>query len=276
MEFPEFLYRYRPAPKGVRLKEELERAFKKSEIRCTPIAEMNDPLDSRPVLDKSSLKEVASVFRKNRLSLASKYSIDEFHGRKIEKKRLSKISPVDNARRFIAASESRMKEFRSRVMIGCFSEVWDSTLMWSHYTNAHAGVCIKYKVSTLLFIEPKKHPMPVNYTAIRSRINIIDLLHLTRSLEIKNPQNRSTKSVLDALIYEKSVDWSYEKEWRVARFWEKNPDYFSFPPLEAVGVILGANATEETEALVRANVSKKAEITRLKLHPTEYKLVVAE
>ncbi len=39
-----------------------------------------------------------------------------------------------------------IEEMRKDVFVFCFSEVWDSILMWAHYANNYNGYCIEYDV----------------------------------------------------------------------------------------------------------------------------------
>ena len=281
MSFPEFLYRYRSADTK-HFEEEIRRAFYKREIYCSPISEMNDPLDSKPVIEDSTVKEVAGLFRSNKIQLVSDKALADLGATKREitnyrKKSPFKKSPFQNAHIAVATSKLLIKRFRSRVMMASMSEVWDSTLMWSHYTKSHTGICIKYKPKILEFVNPLEHPSKVAYKENRSVLSTADMvLFATAHNAARKKIVIDREKISNALIYEKSSDWMYEKEWRVALSERVARGYYRFLPLEPVGVILGVNLSEKTEKMIRDIVPDHAEITRLTIHPTEYKLVVAE
>ncbi len=95
----------------------------------------------------------------------------------------------------------------SRIGMLCLSARWDSTLMWSHYSNDHRGFCIGFDVnhpffSTDYIAEGGWGPIQqVNYSANRHFVSLKKL---------------APHEVL-ALLTTKHVDWSYEKELRLIR-----------------------------------------------------------
>lgn len=44
----------------------------------------------------------------------------------------------------------------------CFSEVWDSILLWSHYAEKHAGIVLGFDVSA-----DRSRFLPVDYVSLR-------------------------------------------------------------------------------------------------------------
>jgi len=90
--------------------------------------------------------------------------------------------------------------------ISCFSEVGNSMLMWSHYTEKHKGFCIEYDFQSL-------------GEADTATIGLYPVIYTNKLFDITNylisDQLNGAVSLYAAII--KSKDWSYEKEWRLVR-----------------------------------------------------------
>src|SRR5262245_41537042 len=84
------------------------------------------------------------------------------------------------------------KEVNSRHGVLCFCREWSNAVMWSHYADRHKGICLGFDI-------PDGKVQEVAYAT--------DRLQLVTSKPLD-------ESVLKALLYTKSKDWSYEKEWR--------------------------------------------------------------
>ena len=90
--------------------------------------------------------------------------------------------------------------------ISCLSESYDSLLMWAHYANIHRGMCVEYEL-----MEINKQlgfsPIPVIYSDERVSFHSIN----QDTLEVN-----SFRFFIESLT-SKSLEWSYEKEWRIIR-----------------------------------------------------------
>lgn len=91
------------------------------------------------------------------------------------------------------------------IYVSCFSEIDNlhSLRMWAHYANNHTGFCAEYDFDTLNQSVPFGC-IPVKYTKDFSRE-----IHA-------NSIEASTKNFLK-MVFNKSDEWSYEKEWRLAQ-----------------------------------------------------------
>ena len=113
-------------------------------------------------------------------------------------------------------------------------------LMWSHYADSHRGVCLIFDTSddTNIFGQAIK----VQYQHEYPVINIMDL----------NNHNNTIN-----MISVKSIDWGYEKEWRIIRGISVGGDgYFDIEPKSLTGIILGSHITEKDEKRVMGWTSK--------------------
>lgn len=274
--FPDRLFRFRSAQSRY-FADEIKKAFEERKIFCTPIDGQNDPYDSRPAFQDSSLRDI-NVYLKatnKRESIATKDALERHYPDKYERKKAEKkLRPGPLAAKILIKSiNQQVSEFRTRTKIACLTERWDSILMWSHYTNAHSGICIEYRVHNPTTRTVHQTPYPVRYTSNRTKLDTLDLIALVKSPDIVDDAvNEKAQRCMTALILEKSLEWEYEKEWRVKTNVLEPPGYFVFENLEPVGVILGVNSTHETlETLDRVLPSGVAK-RKVELDGTHYKL----
>jgi len=81
----------------------------------------------------------------------------------------------------------------------CFSESWQSTLMWAHYGDKHKGMCLGFEIEgnpflTKIEYKSKRLPCPIDFT---KPLSGVDQQMLTTCLNVKHS------------------GWKYEKERRL-------------------------------------------------------------
>ncbi|MFV0517421.1 MAG: DUF2971 domain-containing protein [Aminipila sp.] len=99
-------------------------------------------------------------------------------------------------------------DFRRNMMVCCFTEAWDSFLMWAHYANSYQGICIEY--NTIDMVRNKLFLLPVLYTE--------ELLQAIQYLRKEDIQKDDPELFYRAGIYavlSKHTSWKYEREWRL-------------------------------------------------------------
>lgn len=148
--------------------------------------------------------------------------------------------------------EKRMEiiqhEFSDRVRqsfkLCSFTERLNSPLMWAHYADSHRGFCIAYDIKSHM---PNSHMRrllyPVEYAT--------DFFDATEFF-IKGKDNKSFNNLyLSKAGLIKSVDWSYEKEWRLLfpHGILDTSQKFKVPPAKCVYV--GTDITPENEIQLR-------------------------
>ena len=114
-------------------------------------------------------------------------------------------------------TDSRLK-FRELEYLGtyvsCFSEDNKSTLMWSHYADSNTGFCVEYDFNQLSQNDLYKNSVfPVVYT--QKPIDVGNLLGKDARKIYEYPLDAA---VLCSAI-NKSLVWSYEREWRFVWVW---------------------------------------------------------
>lgn len=111
----------------------------------------------------------------------------------------------------------------------CFSENNNHILMWSHYANAHKGMCLEFDTS----FDPFNKAFPVSYSPDFPQINPVKV--------ILSPD--------DDMILEESVKplltkyecWRYEAEWRL---FHKEPRKVYGYPVEALKAVYFGTAVD--------------------------------
>ncbi len=158
---------------------------------------------------------------------------------------------------------------RNQTGVACFSESSDSLLMWSHYAHNHKGMCVEYN---LLDINKA-----IGFTAIpviysENRVSI-------KELDLDNIDRDSLILIIRALS-SKSIEWSYEKEWRIIRdnkacgeLWNYDKNGALLDMVSPLSITLGCEATEEFSAKIKERCeSNRINLYRMEKDAEQYKL----
>jgi len=101
-----------------------------------------------------------------------------------------------------------MRVFSKDYRIKCFSEMWDSILMWSHYADNSRGICIEYDFSE---DERAKNFLPVTY--LKDPLDFSDIADHSIPIGKLDNDNQLSMAVLLSISTKNDV-WKYESEWR--------------------------------------------------------------
>lgn len=122
------------------------------------------------------------------------------------------------------------KNMRYNVKAICFSQCYDSILMWSHYTDSHKGFILAYEKDSIekadrygdndIMIENKTVLRPITYTdTITDITKEMESYYKYLIIQINHgfDVNKSflPQKPLRELLFMKSSVWSYEQEWRL-------------------------------------------------------------
>jgi hypothetical protein len=152
------------------------------------------------------------------------------------------------------------REYFGKKGILCFSDNWRSPVMWAHYADKHKGVCLGFDLGELNG-EPLAHP--VSYSSARLRFELDqtkDLLGID-------------KQYVQALLYTKALEWSYEREYRVVASLEVRDDqtgyyYVDFgSQLQLREVIIGARNDIPVGQMAKLARNNGAPVQVLKARP---------
>jgi hypothetical protein len=257
MLVPEHFYKYRPI--GGAAEKYLEKTLLQHEIRFAFPHEFNDPFDCSVVYGQhvGSDAEVVADFLDLARRVGAKESEDELRAQAAQ----FLADPMRDPRSAEACREMERRYaffLRGQIGVYCVSAVNDDILMWSHYAENHAGVCLQFDASVGIFGEAQE----------------VSYLHTRPQLGWKDGEDAK----LDKTLLAKADHWAYEQEWRIIRP-SAGGRIFVLPPTAITGVIVGARASAAMMQKVRRwNRERKLHFKVFKafLAPTTYSLDIRE
>ncbi|WGQ08944.1 DUF2971 domain-containing protein [Pedobacter gandavensis] len=153
-----------------------------------------------------------------------------------------------------------LEETNQNIKVTCFTEHHDSLLMWAHYADQHKGICIEYDFIEEDHIRP--FLQPIIYSDKINKIGLFEELDLLRKIG-------------STLI--KSIDWSYEDEWRLTIFKQKEDMPLNVPVPDPKAVYLGTrfeqNKEDDKRRFLALMKQKGVPVCKMVKHPNEYKLI---
>lgn len=224
---PPKLYRYRAFDKFY------QSNIIKGEVYFSFPDAYNDPFDCAIRVDFSKWSK--SIFNKKQ----HKYF------QKIQKRTPGFNMMIENT------NQELFNRFKKYVKVACFSETYDSMLMWSHYAKNHTGFCIEYDTTKSKLFE--ELALPVIYK--NERYDATNCM-ITRSPNI----------ACNAVLY-KSTDWSYEKEWRMfetVEYFKNKPECLNLK--NAISAIYLGACTKESDNDKICEVKKWAKGSNIKIY----------
>lgn len=142
--------------------------------------------------------------------------------------------------------------YKSNKNMGVLSlcEDYRNILMWAHYADDHNGICIEFERSEGNHLGNDEMTKPVRYLKSYPRIKATDFI------------TSKNASLTQKMLWTKSLDWEYEKEWRMLI--EKGNTAVSIPG-KITSIIFGIRASQRSIDIVR----KLIEGTEIKLRQAE-------
>ena len=205
----------------------------KAKIHLSPASVFNDPFDCRANFNYK--KAVYSGnFREKLLRRFTKSDIDNLPEEIVQKCVIDLM--------------------REDVFVFCFSEVWDSILMWAHYANNYNGYCIEYNMNLVRdHLIYNLYPVLYEEEYIDITDNLINL-------------NDNTGLICNMA---KAKEWSYEREWRIVEYRE-SPIYLR-KALKAI--YLGKNCSDKDKNdVIQWARDNGREVYIVEASRTQYKL----
>lgn len=245
---PKFLYRYRP----VNDRELI--ALQNNHLWLSTFKEFNDPFENKVFFDVESI--VDSYIATN---------INEKKG--VNKNQPAYISCIAEMKKIIKNLEDELEIKRNRAFIACFCENYNSLLMWAHYANGHKGICICYRYEDLVKAYGVLNVLPVTYTENFYKFSTFDEYVNNSQIFIK-------------LCKTKSLEWAYEKEWRLMGGHRINDPYCPGKIVQTpkpYSIYMGAKIDEQRKSQL-IGICKEKNIKLYQMRPSErgYRLLAFE
>ncbi|MDB5556067.1 MAG: hypothetical protein JWL86_6051 [Rhizobium sp.] len=144
---------------------------------------------------------------------------------------------------------SHFREQLGYTKVLCLSARPNSTLMWSHYADAHRGVVLRFR-SIPAFDSQFGVARPVNYVQEVPLFNTEDeIIEFMGGGSVPAPA-----TLADRFILTKHISWSYENEWRLQAGHGRDKtakfEDVGFGRNELDGIIFGLNASSDDQRAI--------------------------
>lgn len=229
---PSSLFKYQ------RYSEKRVRSLANGQVYLGTVDNFNDPYDTRFLYDPGRQEELVGEAFNHHISGDFLYRAFKYiFGSDTLSKAVS-----DETRKLCSRIQGELDRIRSIARICCFSERRDSMAMWAHYTDRHTGFCVEYDIPSVAPFE-LAHLFPVVYLD-----EILDYMALLVDDSVSPPTIRLNNTIAPIIAACcKSLDWSYEREWRLVLFGPDSP----FVDMAAKAVYIGSRAAAETREVLR-------------------------
>ncbi len=233
---------------------EHNRMLTHNEIHFTSARQFNDPFDTTIPLryDVGSKDQVIEWCKKH-----IKLDNPDLNEREAERKAVS----LTHDPYFIKQLQVRAnQEFENRKndYFGIFSvsENNNNILMWSHYSNKHRGFCVGFDVKKLMLFFG-------NLFKSEESLNVIPCnVIYSQDYPILNPYTMDPSVLIMRSLTYKSMDWSYEKEFRLLLI-DGTDRSFILPEGIIKKVILGCKMSKKHEEEISEILKQKNKIIEL-------------
>lgn len=162
----------------------------------------NDPFDTNPSYDET--KEYTQKERDTFLEMYAELGKSFGHSKKARKVFIEEYKYRCNSRsKFISFGKEIYKKQFASIGVVCLSEVKDSILMWSHYSDNHSGLVFEFDYSLPAKIKVNEFPLKIQYEKENTLISLTPKSH------------KQMHDQMEIIFLTKYSDWSYEKEYRI-------------------------------------------------------------
>ena len=252
----EFFYHYQPFNKDF-----LTVTLRDQKVFCSDPHNMNDPWDCKPWFDHRPMLQDRQKREGTITSLRNAAPPDMVNDPlRVKYENILRTDDIQFINVVEAWSRSLIEEIGMR-RVYCLTPFPASTLMWSHYATNHRGVCLEFSKNNGLI----GRAWPVRY-----RKTYPEWL----------PQT-AMESALD-LVLTKSMDWCYEREFRVIATSLDGPtklhdNYVLLPPGALTAIIVGCESNDFAEILdlVKAH-APGVKVRRAARVPNHYQLAIVD
>jgi hypothetical protein len=163
-----------------------------------------------------------------------------------EKEAISEVYDLDHMNAFAQASIKDINNFLQGYRVLCVSEKIDSEIMWDTYAQYHQGIALRI-VPNMEKDSKFTRFQKVSYRAERPPLYDDALSFLKGSLF--GDQEKDKRTLLEKIIYTKTLKWEHEKEYRLAIpiIDGKNWNLMPYHPEEITELYLGAEIRDNAK-----------------------------
>lgn len=241
--------------------ERLADILKQRRIYCSNPVDFNDPWDCKPYFDPELLNDQE---RQSAAVKRLKSAVPSPNSDAIEQAlRTNTALLKELVHKF---SELQAQTIQRQWGVYCLTRNPCSTLMWSHYSRDHKGICLEFRSDASKF----KFAWEITYQRDYPQLLFYD-----------------ADEYFEELFLVKSDVWSYEQEFRLicprgAAILKRNPftmegNYLSIGDDDLSSIILGCQLEDEAAAVIAQLVAQHSPTVRVRKarrSPNSYRLVI--
>lgn len=229
---PPILYKYRSLRTDDDVAHVCDTIIESRLYLSSPLS-FNDPFDCVPT---HIYKRSKAQHRQNAWLSAQAFGA---HKPRAERRKMRSNALKRTGRQIVETMTQANLDLLKIVGVCSLAEDRDNILMWSHYADSHAGLCLGF-VPSLEAVD-FACAYKVIYAKDRPVLNLI--------------RKSSGHELMDKVLLTKSAMWAYEKEWRMIAHDIRNR-LRRYPPKALQEVIFGARISQEKKDLILASVAK--------------------
>lgn len=237
--FPDVVYKYRSPNSAIKILEE-------QTIYLPSVSQFNDPFDCKIPMNFEEIAENEGLQRQ----FAENFLIPPNTPQDKIKEDVDKIlakGKIKDKEVHRKMEEARIREMEEVFGVFCLSVIPDNLLMWSHYSDSHKGICIGFNTEKLVQAIKPTWVAPIKYSSNYPKISVLE-----------HPEQ-----ILEIMLFNKSMDWNYEKEIRYVKN-TINGDREILIPTDAIEEIyIGCMASEETQNKILQIRGQKYQHTKI-------------
>lgn len=224
--------------------ESIRKVIENNSIKFNSASNFNDPFDGKAFISINiSFEDIVKY-----------WDLDSLPD---PQKQISVSHKIMDIHAMNQLSDSVYSYLDKHTAISCFSEIGDNPLMWSHYSDKHKGVCLKFDIIKDL-----------DFFSSLARIKYNEDFLSYNFAEVEN-------HIFDQYTT-KAIDWSYEKEIRVIKTNTK-PQCIKFNKASLVEISFGCKCDEkdihEIKKLVKQKEYDNIEFKLATIYSPKYKLL---
>lgn len=231
------LYKFR----GLTIRDRIEPIFRNQTLYWPGISELNDPFESRPQIVPPQMR---NELEKRKVEWQAFALLRRNGMDRDEAKRRAKISTSPG---FLQAKAAEMTlelpAALDKYRVFSLAGNCESILLWSHYAEAHTGICLGFSTDNQEFGDA------------------IEVIY-AKNLPTLEFLGRGNETNLIAMALTKSDEWKYEHEFRMLSQEPTlhglpivNDHKYNFCPEHLVEVVMGCNIKPVDEDFVREMVA---------------------
>lgn len=216
--------------------ELFEQTMLKLQLKGSVASSLNDPFELSPVLfdDLRDENFIEKISRTRNPFL-----------QKAEQPLVSKEDALSVVGNYV-------DQLRSSNHIVSFSARADSPLLWAHYANGYKGACIHFVGARTFGIRVRSFGR-VDYRFERSVVPLSNIYKIAREKSARSSEQ--LRNLVEKVhFFEKSQDWSYEREIRALHS-SRDGSALNIEPMYIRSIIFGPRMTSEDKDRIKRIVS---------------------